>query len=103
MFRRVAQRVYEQTGGRQRPELSISLLQDFYLNLRDDDSRWWRRIETSTSEDDLRTFMSRFPSSPFVRDAQTRLSLLVSIRREREDIAAKVAAIDLERRRHAAS
>jgi hypothetical protein len=82
LFRRVAQDVYEQTGGKQRPELSISLLQDFYLNLREDDSQAWRRLGSDPTESDMRNFITKFPSSPFVRDAQNRLYILESARND---------------------
>jgi hypothetical protein len=84
LFRRVAQDVYEQTGGKQRPELSISLLQDYYLNLRDDDSRVWRRLGPDASEAELRDFVARFPTSPFVRDAQNRIYVIEAARHEEE-------------------
>lgn len=90
LFRRVAQDVYEQTGGKQRPELSISLLQDFYLNFKEDDSQAWRRLGSDPSEADLRAFIAKFPTSPFVRDAQNRLYILesaVADEKKRQDIA----------------
>jgi hypothetical protein len=99
LFRRVAQDVYEQTGGKQRPELSISLLQDFYLNTRDDDARYWRRIGANASEAELHDFITKFPSSPFVNDAQNRVYVLEGVRREREEMNRQIAALEAERRR----
>ncbi|MCW2285951.1 putative caspase-like protein [Rhodoblastus acidophilus] len=116
LFRRVAQDVYEQTGGKQRPELSISLLQDFYLNLREDDSQAWRRLGGAPSEAELRDFIARFPASPFAREAQNRLYVIESARadeQKRKEIdrleaelkqlrqreADRVAAEEAERRR----
>jgi hypothetical protein len=99
LFRRVAQDVYEQTGGKQRPELSISLLQDFYLNMRDDDSRMWHRIGANASESELHEFIAKFPSSPFVNDAQNRIYALEGVRREREEMNRQIAALEAERRR----
>ncbi|MDI9849768.1 caspase family protein [Rhodoblastus sp. 17X3] len=99
LFRRVAQDVYEQTGGKQRPELSISLLQDFYLNTRDDDARFWRRIGANASESELHDFITKFPSSPFVNDAQNRIYALEGVRREREEMNRQIAALEAERRR----
>lgn len=99
LFRRVAQDVYEQTGGKQRPELSISLLQDFYLNTRDDDARFWRRIGANAGEAELHEFITKFPSSPFVNDAQNRIYVLEGVRREREEMNRQIAALEAERRR----
>ncbi|WP_294541225.1 caspase family protein [uncultured Rhodoblastus sp.] len=98
LFRRVAQDVYEQTGGRQRPELSISLLQDFYLNIHDDDSRQWRRIGPNASEAELRDFIAKFPSSPYVRDAQSRLYVLDTVRQERDAMNQRIAAFEAEKK-----
>jgi hypothetical protein len=100
LFRRVAQDVYEQTGGRQRPELSISLLQDFFLNIHDDDSRLWRRIGPNGSEAELRDFIAKFPSSPYVRDAQSRLYVLDTIRQERDAMNRRIAAFEAEKREY---
>jgi hypothetical protein len=99
LFRRVAQDVYEKTGGKQRPELSISLLQDFYLNLRDDDSRVWRRLadKSDVSEAELQDFIDKFPSSPYVRDAQSKLYVMQTLRTEREAIARQRAVLQAER------
>lgn len=97
LFRRVAQDVFEQTGGRQRPELSISLLQDFYLNVRDEDARVWRSIVTTATEQELQDFIARFPSSPYARDAQSRLFVHQTLRAEREAFSKRVAAFEAER------
>lgn len=97
LFRRVAQDVFEQTGGRQRPELSISLLQDFYLNVRDEDARVWRSIVTTATEQELQDFIARFPWSPYARDAQSRLFVHQTLRAEREAFNKRVAAFEAER------
>jgi len=97
LFRRVAQDVFEQTGGRQRPELSISLLQDFYLNVRDEDARVWRSIVTTATEQELQDFIARFPWSPYARDAQSRLFVHQTLRAEREAFSKRVAAFEAER------
>ena len=44
MFRRVQKSVYDATSGQQTPELSLSLLGDFYLNREETDADVWRRI-----------------------------------------------------------
>ena len=97
LFRRVAQDVFEQTGGRQRPELSISLLQDFYLNVRDEDARVWRSIVRTATEQELQDFIARYPSSPYARDAQSRLFVHQTLRAEREAFSKRVAAFEAER------
>jgi uncharacterized caspase-like protein len=73
LFRRVASDVNAQTGGRQRPELTINLLDDYFLN--QSDRIAWER----TNQDDpeaLRNFISRFPSSPHAVFARNRLDLM---------------------------
>lgn len=82
LFRRVAQDVFEQTGGRQRPELSISLLQDFFLNLQDDDSRAWRRLSPNATEAELKAFIAQFPNSPYAREAENRIYIFESVKQE---------------------
>ncbi len=61
LLRRVTADVNAETGGRQRPETTISLLSDYYLNQRDRIA--WERI----NQDDvvaLRDFLGKYPSSP---------------------------------------
>ena len=82
LFRRIAQDVYEQTDGRQRPELSISLLQDFYLNRRDEDERAWSRLGAAATEADLKAFVAKFPDSPHVREAESRLAIFENVKKE---------------------
>lgn len=76
LFRRVQKRVYDETAGRQTPELSLSLLGDFYINREETDADVWRRIRTSDDAASLRAFVERFPASFFVIDAKTRLDLI---------------------------
>lgn len=85
MFRRVAQDVFEKTNGRQRPELSISLLSDYFLNLSDTDTMVWGRIRDSQNPADFEAFIDRYPASPFAREAQFRLDLFDRIKRENEE------------------
>ena len=98
LFRRVAQDVYEATGGKQRPELSISLLQDFYLNIKDDDLRTWRRLGPDATEDQLKDFVAQFPGSPHVRDAQNRLYLLQSTRQEISEMQKRIADLEAQQK-----
>lgn len=76
LFRRVQKSVYDTTSGRQTPELSLSLLGDFYLNREETDADIWRRIRASDEPAALQAFIQRYPQSFFVIDARTRLDLL---------------------------
>ncbi|HLK81364.1 MAG TPA: caspase family protein [Xanthobacteraceae bacterium] len=96
MFRRVAADVNAQTGGRQRPETTISLLSEYYLNQND------RIVFERMNKDDrtaLRDFIARYPSSPLVNNALHQLDVLERIAREREEERRKA---DEEARRKAA-
>ena len=74
MFRRVAADVSDATQGHQLPELSISLIGDFYLNNSDTDVQAWAKLRGSTDSDRLRRFISRYPGSPLATDIQDRLA-----------------------------
>ncbi|WID98962.1 caspase family protein [Bosea vestrisii] len=76
LFRRVQKSVYDATAGRQTPELSLSLLGDFYLNLAETDASVWQRIRSADEPDVLRDFMQRYPTSSLSIDARTRLDLI---------------------------
>jgi hypothetical protein len=76
LFRRVQKSVYDTTSGRQTPELSLSLLGDFYLNREETDADIWRRIRASDDSTALQAFIQRYPQSFFVIDARTRIDLL---------------------------
>jgi uncharacterized caspase-like protein len=103
MFRRVQKAVYDATGGKQTPELSLSLLGDFYLNREETDADIWKRLRSSDNAAEIKAFIQRFPTSFFAVDAKTRLDLierrgLASGERERleQEFAAKEKAL-LER------
>ena len=72
VFRRVAISVNRETQGQQTPELSVSLLRDFYLNPEESDIDAWRKLEPSASAADLQTFISKFPTSVMVDAARAR-------------------------------
>lgn len=76
MFRRVQKVVYDATGGKQTPELSLSLLGDFYLNREETDADVWRAIRASDDPAVLNGFIKRFPASFFAIDARTKLDLI---------------------------
>jgi len=104
MFRRIAADVNEQTGGRQRPEIYVSLIDEYYLNQADRPA--WDRIKDSNDPGAFRDFATRFPSSPRAPDAQYRLQTLERLaheqqlereRAENEAIRAKLAMAERER------
>jgi hypothetical protein len=85
MFRRVQKIVYDATGGRQTPELSLSLLGDFYINREETDIDVWRKIRASDDRALLNGFIQRFPTSFFTVDARTRLDLIERRSAEQND------------------
>ena len=94
LFRRVQKSVYDTTAGRQTPELSLSLLGDFYLNREETDADVWRRIRASDDTAALQAFIQRYPQSFFVIDARTRLDLLErrsSVSTERDKLVREFA------------
>jgi hypothetical protein len=94
MFRRVQKSVYDATNGRQTPELSLSLLGDFYLNREETDSDVWRRIRVSDDPKAYTDFIQRYPTSFFTIDARTRLDLIerrASEAKERDLLAREFA------------
>jgi hypothetical protein len=76
VFRRVAVNVNRETAGAQTPELSVSLLGDFYLNPQESDISAWQKLGPSASADGLKTFISRFPTSVMVDAARARLDAI---------------------------
>ncbi|WID97098.1 caspase family protein [Bosea vestrisii] len=76
MFRRVQKAVYDSTGGKQTPELSLSLLGDFYLNREETDADIWKQLRSSDNAAEIKAFIQRFPTSFFAVDAKTRLDLI---------------------------
>ncbi len=94
LFRRVQKSVYDTTAGRQTPELTLSLLGDFYLNREETDADVWRRIRASDDLTALQAFIQRYPQSFFVVDARTRLDLLErrsSVSTERDKLVREFA------------
>ena len=95
VFRRVAVNVNRETQGKQTPELSVSLLQDFYLNPQESDIDAWKKLGPSASDADLRKFISAFPESVMLDAARARLDAIENAS-ERERLAREYA--DKERR-----
>jgi uncharacterized caspase-like protein len=83
MFRRVSNDVLTATGGRQRPEVTSSLTQDFFFDPLAD-KRIWDRIHDSTDPVELRDFIYQFPSSLHAEAARDRLKIIEDSRRARE-------------------
>jgi uncharacterized caspase-like protein len=84
LFRRVAIEVNRETKGDQTPELSVSLLKDFYFNPQESDVEAWKKLGPSATARDLESFISRFPSSVMVEAVKARLEAIETARvRER--------------------
>ena len=90
VFRRVAVNVNRETGGAQTPELSVSLLQDFYLNPQESDVGAWQKLGPSASAVGLKAFISRFPTSVMVDAARARMDALENAN-ERERLVREYA------------
>jgi uncharacterized caspase-like protein len=84
LFRRVARTVNQETGGRQTPELSLSLLGEFYFNKAETDQQVWRRLRGSADAKAYEDFIARFPNSFLVDDARARLDGIARERQARE-------------------
>jgi Caspase domain len=105
MFRRVTNDVYDQTSGKQRPEITSSLRTDYVLNPTESDSVAWSRVRESTNPADFKEFIQKFPASPFAREAQFRIDLFDRIRRENEEAkkqAERIAVAEKKRQEEAA-
>jgi hypothetical protein len=76
LFRRVAADVNRVTRGRQLPELSVSLLGEFYFSPADSDVQAWAKVRASKDPAELRRFIARYASSPLATDARERLEAI---------------------------
>ena len=85
MFRRIGSDVYVATNGRQSPELSISMVPEYYLNQSETDQTIWARIRTNAAASTLREFLDRYPASFHAPDARALLDLLDREARENAD------------------
>ncbi|MBK9083163.1 MAG: caspase family protein [Rhizobiales bacterium] len=96
LFRRVTNDVRQKTGGKQVPELSISLGQDYYLNRNETDSVAFDRIVDSGNPQDFREFIARFPNSSRAPVARRMIDMLegniAQRQREQEDERRKTEA-----------
>lgn len=82
MFRRIAADVNTQTGGRQRPETYVSLINEYYLNQKD--RIHWDKIKSTQDPAVFQDFIVRYPSSIMAADAQARLRALEGATRDSE-------------------
>jgi hypothetical protein len=85
MFRRIGGDVYQATNGQQSPELSISLVPEYYLNQSETDQTIWARIRATTDSAIIQKFVERYPESFYVPDAKARLDLLEREARDKTD------------------
>lgn len=85
MFRRVAADVYERTSRRQRPEVSSSLLSDFFLNPTATDQTAWERAQSESEEPAKR------PAVRVAQDkAETERRLVEQVEAEKRETALAV-------------
>lgn len=108
LFRRVAEDVRSRTGGRQVPELSISIGRDYYLNREESDLAAFDRVAASADPRDFREFLRRFPQSSRATLAKSLADTLESnaeLRRRAQEEAARadaeakaLARVEAERR-----
>ena len=98
VFRRVAINVNRETQGAQTPELSVSLLQDFYLNPQESDIDAWKKLGPSAGAADLRKFITSFPQSVLLDAARARLDAIENAS-ERARLAREYADKELRLRR----
>ena len=96
MFRRIGADVYAATNGLQSPELSISMVPEYYLNQSETDQMIWARIRTHADVPTLREFLGWYPNSFYAADARALLDLLEREARETADRGA--AARELAQR-----
>jgi hypothetical protein len=75
IFRHVQTRVNEASGGRQMPELSLSLLGEFYFKREPTDIEVWRTVDVGDPEQ-LKAFMARFPDSSKFETARLQLDAI---------------------------
>lgn len=88
LFRHVTGDVHEDTKGQQTPEVSVSLLGDFYLNPHESDIDAWKRVGQSTDVEALKEFIATFPTSDFADAAHDRIHALES-EKERDRLIQK--------------
>ena len=78
LFRRVESDVFQETAGLQSPELSISMVPDYYMNQSETDQTVWARVRAFPDAEALKAFLARYPDSFYAPDAAARLDLIES-------------------------
>jgi uncharacterized caspase-like protein len=76
VFQNVVMRVHQRTGGRQTPEVSFSLVGEFYFNHAETDLDAWKKAATSKDAQQLQAFITRFPTSSLVDSARALIDAL---------------------------
>jgi uncharacterized caspase-like protein len=107
LFRRVIAAVHRETQGRQTPEVSISLLGEFYFSARERDTDVWTRLRGTNDAEALKAFIAQYPNSLLVDAARARIELLERTtaegqrrRLEREaELRRHAEALEAERKR----
>ncbi|PTM42356.1 caspase family protein [Bosea sp. 124] len=98
LFRKVAVNVNQRTTGKQTPELSLSLLGDFYFNRSETDIQAWAKLRESDDAAALRGFVSRFPGSYLADAAKARVDAIDRAQRE-SALNQQIARYEEERRK----
>lgn len=106
MFQRISRDVYDQTRGRQVPEISVALNSPLVLNRTESHNSAWLRIRQSSDPLDFRDFLARFPYSEHAPRAARRLDVLeraqrLAEQRQREEEAQRKAEEERLRREEA--
>jgi len=101
LFRRVSVNVNRATGGRQLPEVSVSMSGDFYLNNRESDTQAWVRLRQTNDIAAFQEFIRQYPNSFLIADAQNRIAALERERNERERSARERAEREQAQREEA--
>ncbi len=86
LFRRVAIEVDRATGGRQLPELWVTLRSEFYLNGRETDLQAWSKIRASDDPNQLSGFIRTYPDSVLAPEVRQRLDAIERGRTDRERV-----------------
>ena len=104
LLRQVAAKVKSDTGGKQSPELTMSISGDYFLDL-DNDRLEWDTIKDSLDPAVFRAFIDRFPDSTFRRDAERRAQVYEDqeAQRRKDEKAEKQRKDDKRRRDQEAS
>ena len=92
LFRRVESDVFQETAGLQSPELSISMVPEYFMNRSETDQTVWARVRAKPDAASLKAFLERYPGSFYAPDAAARLDVIESQTRKEADKAAAPAA-----------